>query len=41
MTWISHKIAQNQGGVASGKGSDTNKEGYSYFKSVVETVDLR
>lgn len=40
MTCISHKIVQSQGGVAAGKGSDTNKKDYSYFTPTAETADL-
>jgi len=40
MTYVSHKIVQSQGGVAAGKGSDTNKEDYSYFTLTAETAYL-
>lgn len=40
MTCISHKIVWSQGGVAAGRGSDTNKEDYSYFTPTAETADL-
>lgn len=40
MTCISHKIGQSQGGVSTGKGSDTTEEDYSYFAPTTETADL-
>lgn len=40
MACISHRIVQNQGGVAAGKGSDTNMEDYSYFTPTEGNADL-
>lgn len=40
MACISQRIAQSQGGVAAGKGSDTNMEDYSYFTPTEGNVEV-
>lgn len=40
MACISRRIVESQGGVAAGKGPDTNMDDYSYFTSTEGNADL-